>query len=576
MTLTPSPDDPWIATLDVAGLSLPLLALGGIHPTGVYDGWSEPVWKQAASGWDLECRSTQWDRATIKFRPVSGALEVGLEVEGKGDIDVINFLEGALAGRTPHPQNTMAMVRHNRLPARYYGRATPVFHQRVFNPQPEARTGPWLEPAELSLITVAGTFGPDRFDTFFSPGIWCYVLDLGPEGFLSLGLVAEPGTQHFHTFEYRGGSGFGLAVKYDGKVAVDGTFSSPRLRIGWHEDADGALKDYTAYLRDSGRVAKPAGKTIPDWWRRPFFCGWGSQVAWSRLARNRSTAIFDQGPAESSGGGYATQEVYGKMVSLLEEHRLPYGTLIIDMGWSHTMSMPVINTERWPDLPGFIRGQHAKGKRVLLWLSCWAAAEQPQEYLIEADAGLKPVIDPTRPAFREKLQKEIAWLVGPEVDADGFKLDFTGDGPRGPGYRPSQPIYGLELLREYLKLIQDAMKAVKPEALMMTHCANPYLGDVTDVLRLNDLFFDQIDIREGMAFRARMARIACPEWLIDCDGDPFNSPESWLQYKLFQPSIGIPSLYDLTHTSGATEPIPAESVAKVRAVWEKYLLDNGL
>jgi len=35
-------------------------------------------------------------------------------------------------------------------------------------------------------------------------------------------------------------------------------------------------------------------------------------------------------------------------------------------------------------------------------------------------------------------------------------------------------------------------------------------------------------------------------------------------------------LHDPTHTSGATEPIPAESVAKVRAVWEKYLLDNRL
>jgi hypothetical protein len=566
-----------MVSLQVQDRDLPLLVLGGVHPPRLQDGWSSPTWKQVEGGWNVECRSTQWKSARVELREVGKAWEIGLTVTGKGTIDIISFLEGALAERVPHPENTMTMVRHNRMPPRHYGRATPVWYKRIFNPQPESRSGPWLDPLDPTRITAAGTFGPDIYDTYFSPGIWCYVLDLGEgRGVLSLGLVAEPGTEHFHTFGYRGGTHFGLTLEYDGKLAVDGEFSSPRLRIAWTQDADSALVDYVQYLRDSKRVVSTAGKTIPAWWRKPSFCGWGSQVAWARLASEKKLTMFDQGPVETSAGGYGTQAVYEKMISLLDEHRLPYGTLIIDWGWSQSMCMPVIDKDKWPDLPGFIRREHEKGKKVLLWLGCWNAAKLPKEYLMDCDNGLKAAVDPMRPAFRDDLKKAIAYLIGPDVDADGFKIDFTGDVPRGAGYRPYGPLWGMEMLLDYVRLIHNSLKAAKPDAMMMTHCGNPHFSDITDVLRLNDLFFDKLDIRDEMAFRARMAKIACPEWPIDCDGDPFNSPESWLQYHLFQPEIGTPSMYDLTNTSGSTAPIPREYVAQVREVWEKYLRDNKL
>jgi hypothetical protein len=573
LSVAPHPSDPWLAMLEGPHGAIPLSMLAGIHSPGDCDGWSAPNWRRLPNeaGWDIAVNSTRWESASLDLRTSGKALELGLRVRGKGKIETISYLEGALAERIPHRLATSRLVRRNPLRPRHYGSATPAHHQRIFNPQPEARTGPWYDAAESVPITVATTFGPDRFDTFFSPGIWCYVLDLGPgKGFLSCGLLAEMGTQHFHTFEYRGGTQFGFALHYDGMTQVDGEFMAPRLRLAHAESADAALEEYVGHLRATGLVPSPTHE-IPAWWHRPVFCGWGSQVAWGRLAENKKLSLFDQGAIDTSAGSFASQKAYEKMVELLEKHRLPYGTLIIDMGWSTSISLPEIDHAKWPDLPGFIRREHEKGKKVLLWLGCWSPKDMPEDCVMDADSGLKRVIDPTKTAFRERLQAAITRVIGPEIDADGFKIDFTGDTPRGAGYRPSRPLWGMELLHDYIRLIHDAMKAAKPDALLETHCANPSFGAITGVLRLNDLFFDQLDVTGPMAFRARMARMACPEWLIDTDGDPFSSADSWRQYQLFQPQIGIPSLYDLTHTSGATEPIPEEWLAEVAASWNAYL-----
>jgi len=106
---------------------------------------------------------------------------------------------------------------------------------------------------------------------------------------------------------------------------------------------------------------------------------------------------------------------------------------------------------------------------------------------------------------------------------------------------------------------------------MMTHCGNPYFADNTDVLRLNDIYFETVNIDEPMAFRGAMARLACPEWLIDCDNDPFADHAAWLSYMRVQPQIGIPSLYTLTNQSMSVAPIPPADLDEVSRIWKKYI-----
>ena len=88
-----------------------------------------------------------------------------------------------------------------------------------------------------------------------------------------------------------------------------------------------------------------------------------------------------------------------------------------------------------------------------------------------------------------------------DLDADGFKVDFTHLIPRGgqaavadagsagealgrAGVANSAGgRWGLELLRQWLAS-SDAARAAKPDALIITHTANPYLADLVDMLRL--------------------------------------------------------------------------------------------
>ena len=79
-----------------------------------------------------------------------------------------------------------------------------------------------------------------------------------------------------------------------------------------------------------------------------------------------------------------------------------------------------------------------------------------------------------------------------------------------------------------------------------------------------------------MAFRATVAKLVNPQWVIDADNDPFVSRDAWLDYMRFQPEIGIPCLYSLTHMSfrqghAPAEPIQPEDLAEIREIWEQYL-----
>jgi hypothetical protein len=85
------------------------------------------------------------------------------------------------------------------------------------------------------------------------------------------------------------------------------------------------------------------------------------------------------------------------------------------------------------------------------------------------------------------------------------------------------------------------------------------------------MFFETLDVNPLMRFRADMARIACPEWPIDCDNDPFYDRESWMSYMRFQPEIGIPSLYTVTHMSLSEDEVRPEDLREIASIWRSYI-----
>ncbi|HEY3396966.1 MAG TPA: hypothetical protein VGM19_04830 [Armatimonadota bacterium] len=576
--------DPWFCDVTADGFTWRLCLAAGVHQPEALDAVGVPSLAGAETGAaETELRfslsSSLWQELLLVVRCREQDLDLQAVVSGAGEIERVSLLEGVIPEKLPHPRSTMVGLGRTPRPLEAYAIASPARHQTVFCPQPESYHRPQRPFWEDGLVTAACTFGPDTFNTYFSPGIFCFVLgDAAEEHFCAVGVVAPPGENRYHSFRYHGGESFGFTLEYDGMTAVSGRWESPRLLLGWARDHEAALCGYVGDLYDRGYARHPQGRG-PAWWREPIFCGWGQQEHWSRFGERGGKLDFSTGTAAPGAADLATEASYREMVRRLAEADLPYGTLIIDDRWGLSEALPEVDPAKWDDLRSFIRELHVRGKKVLLWMSCWSTFGTPEPYLMRRAEGLKPAVDPTAPGFAEALTARITELISPDgYDADGFKLDFTGDLPRGHGYRPHQPLWGVELLRYYVEIIHRAMKAAKPDAMLETQCANPYFAEVTDVLRLNDIFFETLEVNEPMAFRARMAAIACPEWPLDCDNDPFADRESWLSYLRLQPDLGIPSLYTITDMSWSAsgQEVRPEDLAEIRELWQQYRRDQGL
>jgi hypothetical protein len=423
---------------------------------------------------------------------------------------------------------------------------------------------------------------------FFTPAPFCYALE-GETNWLALGIAAHPGEWNFSDYSYPG-TGFGFSLAYDGHTRVKGRWQSPTMLCLVAPDEYAAIEGYCAALR-TGNLTPDHGRSAAyEWWREPIFCGWGEQV---------SQEIFLGGPKAPD---RATQANYHEWMRLLEAEELNPGMVVIDDKWQLNYGLNEVDQAKWPDMAGFISEQHRQGRRVLLWLKAWDPQGVPPDVCILDSAGIPVAVDPGNLNFRERLAGQIRRMLG-EVGADGFKIDFTHLIPRGPALEqvgalslrnarqatgedwPGRPgvsgsaggKWGLELMREWLQIISETARAIRPEAVIITHTANPYLADMVDILRLNDvagLPDIYASITPDMAHRARIARAASPYWLLDADNWPCSSRKQWLDYIQAQKDgkFGIPSLYHIQRFGwgAVNEALQAEDFTAIRESWKAY------
>ena len=128
-------------------------------------------------------------------------------------------------------------------------------------------------------------------------------------------------------------------------------------------------------------------------------------------------------------------------------------------------------------------------------------------------------------------------------------------------------------MHRYLGILHSEAKSVKPDSLIMAHTPHPYLTDVVDMIRLNDVNFGKDTRREinpSMTHRARVASIACPKLHIDSDNWPMPNKEAWRAYMDLQSELGVPSLYYATHIDATGEALDAEDYRLIREVWARY------
>ena len=542
-------DRPFVFLFDAQGnRAAELFVLSGVHATHGRDDTTLPVdaWRVEEGLEEItltvDAASSVWESKTYRFHCRARRFSYEIEVCGQGLIDQVDYFGGYYSGQV-------------RWGSGYF--VSGQRFQHVFNPEPTTDEQ-YSYPAEASTaINLTGVPLPGKGDWFFTPPPFCFAFEL-PNQWMGVGVEARAGHNRYTEFGYQGGrNAFTLTLPFEGHTQVDGRYTLPTIGFDFGPDPYTLLASHVQHLRAAGYVDSPLSRSRPEWWHEPLFCGWGAQCYLANLAKGR-------------GPDFSSQENYEGFLAQLDANGIQPGTVVLDDKWQASYGENDVDTTRWPDLPGFVRERHQNGQHVLLWLKAWDPEGVPVEECARNAAGLPLAVDPTHPAFEQRLRASVRRMLSPEgYDADGFKIDFSARIPSGPNIHAYGDAWGLELMRLYLWILHDEAKQVKPDAFIIAHTPHPYLADLVDAIRLNDINTEH-DVCRQMTHRARLAAISCPEALIDMDNWPLPSKAAWRAYLQQRPMLGIPALYFASHIDSTQEALNEEDYALLREAWTSY------
>lgn len=401
------------------------------------------------------------------------------------------------------------------------------------------------------------------------PPMFCYSFRTEEvDGRLALGLVAGAGEHNFTQFDYRRsdyrwGSRFWLSTDQCGHTAVDGEWTAPKI-VGWAvKDDAGALVKYRDYYFDHGICGRGSDAPRPRFWYGPIACGWLEQLSVNYAK--------DSGLIWSS-----RQDVYTEYLRLLEEKGLHPKILIIDDKWQSAYGVPRPAEERWPDLRGFIdRARSERDIHTLMWYKMWDAEGVPEEYCVFDGREKRYVADPSNPGYQAILKENIRRIISDGegcANADGLKIDFAFWQPVGREACSYSGKYGVELFAEYVRLIHDYMKEIKPYAVLNASPCHPLFAQYVDQARLHDYDYRLRRSVEEFSERAALWRCALPNALIDTDGCGYNTRRDTVRYLTRNREIGIPCIYAVSPTPYLT--LSDDDWAAIAASWREY--EKGL
>lgn len=539
-------DRPYVSLDDASGNRLAdLFPLSSVNSTqGCDDTTQVETWQVESQSEDevvfsLVAYSNIWRKKVYRFRCKPERLSYEIEIEGEGHLAEVDYFGGYFSGQLRWGSGFF-----------WSGQS----FKQGFNPEPNSDEASTFSPGEMVSIDLMGVPLPGKAHWFFTPPPFFVAVEAG-QGWLGMGVEAQPGDYRFTEYAYRGRrDAFHLSLAYEGYTRVQGHYRLPAIGFDFGADAYETLQKHVSFLN----MIKPGAQIHPLWWYEPIFCGWGAQCSLSA------------GLAKGAAADYSRQFLYEKFLCTLEESGVKPGVVVLDDKWQLKYGTNVVDENKWPDLRGFICNQHSQGNHVLLWLKAWDPEGLPPEECITNAAGVSIAADPTSPAYEMRLRAAVQVLLSSEgYGADGFKIDFTARTPSGPGMHVHDNLWGLELLRRYLEIVSSEARAVKHDALIMAHTPHPYLADLVDMIRLNDINKDK-NINQAMAIRAKVVRIACPDAIIDTDNWPIASRAAWRDYLAIQPELGVPSLYYTNCFDSSKEVLLPEDYQLIREVWGRH------
>lgn len=540
---------------------------GGNSPTLTDETYGTPSIICCESSDTLEIRvttpSTAWRSRTTVLRASEKGVDLHVEVKGDGPIyDVI--LGGGLA---MFPNGACGLFRSR------------IGFRSVFVPTPTEPVAALRSAHANAVLSVVGDAEPGRLHAVFSPpplcfafgsrqpstgahvpvdGTWCGLLVLGAIEDLSMTAVA---------YEPLDG-GWVIRMPFEGHTSVRGRWSSPTLRFvpvdsPWQ--AVTALTTAVTVDATYDACAQPEinrqSRTIPEWWLRPLFCGWGAQCAeYTAIGHgdeNADISGFVGGATVSGAPDLSRQTLYDHWLDVLTQHNLHPGTIVIDDRWQSSYGTCDVDTDKWPDLASWIAQQHQHNRRVLLWFKAWDPEGLPLDECVTTPDGMPLAADAGSDKYLAHLERIVEQMLSSTgLNADGLKVDFTQRSPSGASLRHHREgVWGIAAVHKLVATLHAAAHRVKPDALIINHTIDPRFADVTDMIRLNDILerdinADTVPAVEQLRLRASTVNATGLKLPIDTDQWPISTREQWLEYVREQSQYGVPSLYYVESVDG--------------------------
>lgn len=456
------------------------------------------------------------------------------------------------------------------------GHGNPDLIQYFIGKPDSSSPGSKYEAAGYALPEAANFDGPrmTRFINhdcnigmgFMTPPPFVYPFwTVGIDEWVGIGLIARKGQYNFPRFIYKTDDNrCHFELPLDGKTSVDGQWESQGIWGGFGKDAADVVKAYANFNFDHG-FCNPGPAEKHRWWKGPFYCGWGDQVE-----TGGPQMKIDHKDA-------ACQEFYSKMSDRLDQLDLHPTAMIIDDKWQGKYGQLLPDPQKWPDMRAFVDSQHAKGRRVMLWVKVWNAEGLDADECLSLES--QPyAADPTNPKYRKRIFDTVHKLLSSDegcFNCDGFKLDFVNCILMHPALRSYEKgVYGIELVKRMMQLFYDAAKAAKPDALINNSCSHPYFAEITDQVRLHDYRDSMRSMMPVMEYRRDIFTAAMPNALVDTDSSNRSNYREAKEYCLRACELGVPDIYMIGDSREFS--FTDEDWAEIRKVWENYSakLDN--
>lgn len=483
----------------------------------------DPIFQKEGDRCIWTVRSSNWEKKEVTLSVEGEAVVLRVCVQGKGKLGKLRFF----------PQ---------------IGKAAPLTYEVSQYLLPVALGGAqcvpqWRNTMESSSIELG----------YMTPPLLAFPFIGKFPGSCALGLAPQAGGYNIDHFRcefatFREGL---FSTDFLGYTEVAGTHTLPALVLTSGDDVFSALSVYSDWLYRSGGCRRVERDAVPRWWLGPFFCGWGEQSHYT--------------PGNVFAG--ANQKAYTGMSARLDELGLKPSAIIIDDKWQGQYGELLPDPAKWPDMRAFVDAEHAKGRKVVLWLKSWdnegLRAEECVRCLCTPYGA-----DPTSPVYCRRIQETMRRLLSSEpgcFNCDGFKIDFANCMPLGRNLATHERgVYGIELLKRLMTLFYESAKAVKPDCLINNSCSHPYFAEVTDQCRLHDYNGQLRSLWEVREFRAKLFKIAFPGISVDTDDESSSSYAETMDYLRRAPALGVPDLYKLHGR------LSADDFRELAGIWEAY------